>query len=56
MSRHRFSNSARVRADVLAKAGFSLYKKWEDVPQNLRYLILLHIQDIIEEVLSENIS
>ena len=52
---HRFSNSLQTRLFVRALAGQPSFKSWNTIPYNLRLLIMLHIQDVIEEVLNEEI-
>lgn len=51
---HRFSNSKVTRETIKLLAGEPAFKLWADVPLMTRLLIMIHIQDCIEEVLSEN--
>lgn len=50
---HRFSNSTKIRQEVLDRASEPKFETWEDVPQNIRILILEHITLTIQEVLRE---
>ncbi len=48
---HRFSNTRRIRDHI--SQSVNVFRTWEDVPQELRVLILESIQVNIEEVLNE---
>ena len=51
--KHRFSNSGKIRQEVLALAAKPSFESWEAVPLNIRLLILEHITLTIQEVLRE---
>lgn len=48
---HRFSNSQKVRQEILALAAKPTYKAWGEIPLRLRLLILEHIMLTAREVL-----
>jgi hypothetical protein len=50
---HRFSNSGKVRQEVLAVATQPKFETWESVPLRTRLLILEHITLTLQEVLRE---
>lgn len=49
--KHRFSNSGKIRQEVLAIATQPKFESWEQVPQRIRVLILEHITLTIQEAL-----
>lgn len=52
--KRRFSNSGKIRGEILALAGYSFrqsFKTWEEIPLRIRLLILEHIDLTIQEVL-----
>jgi len=49
----RFSNSGKIRQEVLALAAQPKFETWESVPLRTRLLILEHIILTLQEVLRE---
>ncbi len=52
MKTHRFSNSNRVRQDILNRL-YHPYESWEEIPQALRIQILELIDQAIQKTLQE---
>jgi hypothetical protein len=48
---HRFSNSSRIRARIAARK--SEPPRWEDIPLEVRWTLLEHIQTLVQEILRE---
>lgn len=53
MSKHRFSNSGKIRQEILMRATKPSFESWEAVPLRVRLLILEQITLAIQEVLRE---
>ena len=51
--KHRFSNSGKIRQEILTLAAQPKFESWEAIPLNIRLLILEHIDLTIQEVLRE---
>ena len=51
--KHRFSNSGKIRREILALAAKPKYETWASVPLRIRLLILEQITLATQEVLSE---
>lgn len=51
--KHRFSNSGKIRSEILALASKPSFESWEAIPLHTRLLILEHITLTIQEVLRE---
>lgn len=51
--KHRFSNSGKIRSEVLALAAQPKFESWAAIPLRIRLLILEHITLTVQEVLRE---